>query len=553
MANEVSLAPAINVVDLTVRSAEGHEVLDNVSLSIQPGTVMGVIGESGAGKSTLLRAMAGWFPHGIEASGRVELIDADQPEAVANGTELLGASKRELRSIRQSRIAVLAQNPVRSLTPTMRVHRLIAERLATTNADEAYLEALHLLRTVGLPDDDDFARKYPHQLSGGQAQRVALARGLASNPQILLLDEPTTGLDSSTQADVLDELARQHHAGSRTTVVVSHDLGAVAALADHVVVLRHGKVVEHGPVDRVIDEPRDPYTAALVDAHTHRQAATGGPAATAASDADDCVLSVRELHACHTTGARATVCAAGVSLEIGRGQSVALVGASGCGKSTIARSIVGLHRPDSGEVRLDGELLAPLAKDRARSNRWQIQLITQNPANALSPRRTVAQSIGDVLRRCQPDVPWDRATLRNEIDRLLAEVGLEASLASRRPARLSGGEQQRVAIARAIAARPRLLICDEVTSALDATVQRSVVELLASVVHDRGMAMLFITHDLGLLPEVADAVAVLDEGQVCEFGRTDEVLARPQHHRTHQLLEASRRIIGAAEHRHPTI
>ncbi|MEM8905779.1 MAG: ABC transporter ATP-binding protein, partial [Actinomycetota bacterium] len=510
---------AIEVRELTVTvSLTGQRTLDAVDLSLAPGTITGIVGESGSGKTTLVRCLLGTTAPGLVATGRVELLGGERP------TELLSASRSALRSVRSQRIAYLAQDPGRSLTPTMRIGRAIAERLPETmSRTERDAAVRELLTSVGLPADDDLMDRYPFALSGGQAQRVALARALAASPEVLLLDEPTTGLDVVTQAGVLDELRRQHRLTPRTTVIVSHDLAVVARLADEIMVLRHGQVIERGPCRETLLEPGHAYTRQLVEACPDPIAA--GPRSAAPTAAGSAAvdagappaLSVRELVATHRRPRRPPVIAAdGISLEIRPGRCLALVGSSGSGKSTIARAVVGAHRPDSGVVTLSGHDVAPALGDRPATDRWKVQLVPQDPTSSLNPRRKVGRAVADVIRRCRRDVePADVGSLVAE---LFDQVGLDPMMADRRPGALSGGERQRVAIARALAASPSVLVCDEVTSALDVSVQAEVIRLLRSLVIDQGVAMLFITHDLGIVRDVADDLAVLHHGEVIETG-----------------------------------
>ncbi|MEM9607224.1 MAG: ABC transporter ATP-binding protein [Actinomycetota bacterium] len=531
-------AGAIEVHELSVTVAgTGQRILDAVDLSLAPGTVTGIVGESGSGKTTLMRCLLGTTAPGLVATGRVDLLDGDR------SVELLAASRSSLRTVRSQRIAYLAQDPGRSLTPTMRIGRAIAERLPSTmRRDERDAAVRELLVSVGLPGDDDLMERYPFALSGGQAQRVALARALAASPEVLLLDEPTTGLDVVTQAEVLDELRRQHRRTPRTTVIVSHDLAVVARLADEIVVLRHGEIVERGPCRETLRGPSHPYTLQLVEACPDPiadgdRSDIGVPADDAEQDAD-AALAVSDLVATHRRPRRPPVIAAdGISLELHAGRCLALVGSSGSGKSTIARAIVGAHRPDSGVVTLSGQTVAPALNDRPATDRWKVQLVPQDPTSSLNPRRKVGRAVADVVRRCREGT--DAAAARVVVADLFDQVGLDPALAERRPGALSGGERQRVAIARALAASPSVLVCDEVTSALDVSVQAGVIGLLRSLVTDHGVAMLFITHDLGIVRDVADELAVLHRGDVIETGPTDTVLSAPTHSTTQQLLAAS--------------
>ncbi|MEO1057516.1 MAG: ABC transporter ATP-binding protein [Actinomycetota bacterium] len=552
-AQQVELAASVGVVapaalqvqGLRVTAARtGRCILNDLDLTVAPGAVVGVVGESGSGKTTLLRSFLGAVADGLDTAGNVQLVDGDA------AVSLLDTSPRQLRAVRSQRIAYLAQDPARGLTPTMRLGAAIAERLPSTYDRAARRIAVgELLASVGLPNDDEFVRRYPFALSGGQAQRVALARALAATPDVLLLDEPTTGLDVVTQAELLDELRRQHQRTPRTTVIVSHDLAVIARLADDIVVLRNGSIVEAGNCRATLREPQHAYTRELVDACPDplRVGALDTPAWAAGrsgdgADAANATLRVRGLVATHRRSRHVPVVAAhDLDLDLRAGTCVALVGASGSGKSTIARTIVGAHVPDAGVIELDSRQLPARLDDRPATDRWRVQWIPQDPTSSLNPRRTVGRAVADVVRRCRtgPTQASDRDDVDAAVERLFREVGLDPALAARRPGALSGGERQRVAIARALAASPAVLICDEVTSALDVSVQAGVVRLLRSLVDDHDLAMLFITHDLGLVHDIADEVAVLHDGQVCEMGRVDAVVSSPQHAATRTLLAAS--------------
>ncbi len=536
---DVTAGARLLVRDLTV-SAVGRDerILDGIDLTVEPGMVLGVVGESGSGKTTLVRCLLGAVANGLAAQGSVELDDASER------VSLLDAPPRRIRALRAERIAYLNQDPARSLTPSMSIGAAIAERIPSREerSDEAVAA---LLRAVGLPDTEEFRRRRPLAVSGGEAQRVALARALAADPEVLLLDEPTTGLDVLTQAELLDELAQIQRRSPRTTVIVSHDLAVVARLADELVVLRHGQIVERGACRDTLRRPQHDYTRELVAASPDPLAGRGTPAdrvggneAALAPRSGDGGLRVTGLTATHRRRRQPPVVAAdGLDLAIEPGACVGLVGASGAGKSTIARAIVGAHAADRGDVMVDGRTMPPALDDRSAEDRWRLQLIPQDPASSLDPRRRVGLAVADVVRRCGG--VGERAQVEETVASLLADVGLDPALAARRPGALSGGERQRVAIARALAASPSVLLCDEVTSALDVSVQAGVVRLLRSLVEERGVAMLFITHDLGLVREVADRVAVLHDGRICEAGPVAAVLDDPAHPVSRRLLAAS--------------
>ena len=516
----------IRVSNLTITTSTGRRLLDAVNLDVTAGQTVGIVGESGSGKSTLLRSILGDVHVGLRTSGSV---------IVCGDIDVLTASKSTITSLRRNEMAHLGQDPAASLTPTMRVGALVSERIVSRR-DRSVVEAR--LRAAQLPSDRAFLRRYPGQLSGGQQQRLALARALANDPGILLLDEPTTGLDVVTQALILDELETQQRNERRTTVIVSHDLAVIARLADHIVVLRDGHVVEHGPFVEVMSAPASDYLQTLIDAcldpadsaRPHIVHPSSGPHHPPA------VLKVDGLRATHPGPDGSVVAANDVTFDLHPGECVALVGSSGSGKTTVARAIVGLHCPDAGSVRLEGELVHAAGSARPLDVRRRIQLIPQDPWSTLNPRRPVGSAVERVLishRR------GERSNAAARAQELFAQVGLDPALYHQRPHRLSGGERQRVAIARALAADPAVLVCDEITSALDVSIQSDVLDLLDEIRRTTDMAVLFISHDLGVVARVADRVLVLDTGYVCEHGTISEVFDDPTHQMTRRLLAAS--------------
>jgi peptide/nickel transport system ATP-binding protein len=444
---------------------------------------------------------------------------------------------------------MLPQNPGSSLTPTMRVGRHLAEVLTThgraSDGGAIRRTSIDLLGEVHLPNPGTALRRYPHQFSGGQQQRIALALALAPQPSILVLDEPTTGLDVTTQARILELLAEVRRSRSTAMLYVSHDLGSLAKLCDRIAIMRHGRLHEIAPTGRLFAAPEAPYTRELLDSlpslsrpprASGLRRTTDRPAPTPAA-----ALEVDRLLVRHGPGPGilnrnpAPPVVRGVSFRIEPGETFALVGESGSGKTTIARVVAGLWRPTEGAVRWGGKDLAPGIRRRTPEERRLIQLVYQNPDGSLNRRHRVGTIIG---RPLSVFFGMDRAARRRRVAELLADVRLDPSYADRFPAQLSGGERQRVAIARALAAEPSLILCDEVLSALDVSVQAGIIELLQELQQRRGLSCLFISHDLAVVRWLARRVGVLHQGALCEVGRVEEIFARPQHPYTRTLLAA---------------
>jgi peptide/nickel transport system ATP-binding protein len=587
--------PLLVVENLVVHSRAGGTVLGGVSVRLGAGESLGLVGESGSGKTTLAQALLGYARPGLQIlSGSVRVA----------GTELVGIPERRLRPLRGSLVSYVPQDPASALNPSIRVGDQIREMLRVHAAGRDTLGLVaELLRRVELPADRAFERRFPHQLSGGQQQRVAIALALSCDPKLLVLDEPTTGLDVVTQGLILDEVLRLQHQLDVALVYVSHDLAAVATVTNRVAVMYAGHVLEQAPTSVVTSRPRHPYTRGLVssvpDHHTPRQL-TGIPGVApdvdnlpagcpfqprcemridpcaaelpqlteiAADHAVRCIrwqdtsppevlarhaarqqrheplLRVDALVAQHRMHGVVVTAVSEVTFSLGAGECLALVGESGSGKTTTARCVVGLHRASAGSIEFDGQALAPVARRRTTEQRRRVQVVFQNPYESLNPRHSVTTQVSwpaRALRGCS------RAEAQAEVTRLLERVRLPGRTASRYPGELSGGERQRVAIARALAAQPDLLVCDEITSALDVSVQAAVLDLLRELRTDLGLALLFITHDLGVVASVADEVLVLDSGQAVEIGGVETVLRSPRADYTRRLIDAAPSLSHAA-------
>jgi peptide/nickel transport system ATP-binding protein len=581
-------APVVEVSDLRIELVgSGVDIVDEIALTIHAGEVLGLVGESGSGKTTIGMALLGHVRGGGRVSGGSVLID---------GSDLSGLGEDALRHLRGGTVSYIPQDPGTALNPALRIGRQLGEVLDAHAGDwsdeQRGQRVREALEEVALPSDDMFLRRYPHQLSGGQQQRVAIAMAFANRPKVIVCDEPTTGLDVTTQARVLEtvrELCRSHRVAA---LYVTHDLAVVAELADRVAVMYAGRIVESGPRERIFSAPRHPYTRRLLRAvpdiagkrtvvgipgraalpgnrpqgcffhprcpladdqsrsafppltdlgggHTvrcfhHEQAAAhrepeGAGQLGAREVGADAVLTVRDLDA-HYGASHALF---RIDVDVHRKECLALVGESGSGKTTLARCIAGLHSNYTGAVRLDDAVLPPAARRRTRDARKRIQYIFQNPYASLNPRRTIGQTIG---RQLQLFFPGSRAEVDRRVAECLERVALSASAADRFPDQLSGGERQRVAIARALAAQPSVLVCDEVTSALDVSVQAAIIELLGELRRQMGLSMLFITHDLALIRTIADRVAVMNQGRIVEQDTVERIFTAPSAEYTRQLL-----------------
>ncbi|MER5672295.1 ABC transporter ATP-binding protein [Pseudonocardia alni] len=536
-------APVARVSGLGIAYRAGRAdvpVVRGVSFAVEPGCTLGLVGESGSGKSTVAAALLGHLRRGSRiTAGTVAL----------HGEDVFAAGPRRVRALRRGTVAMVAQNSGAVLTPSMRIGVQLAEALpeGTGDRDTRVAELLDRVRL-----DPALAPRYPHQLSGGQQQRVSIAMAVAARPDLLVLDEPTTGLDVLTQEEVLRLLAELAEADGLASVLVSHDLGVVRRMADEVLVLRDGEPVEQRPAPELFADPRTAYTRRLL-ASVPRLTDTG-----LAEVGEDGTRTVRDRAAgapegdrpvaVQVDGARitygGTVAVEDVSFTVRRGEVLAIVGESGSGKSTLARALAGLVTPAGGTLRLctpdgdpDGDLARPAGR-RPVEVRRALQMAFQSADTALNPRRTVGSSLARPVRLF--GTATGRAGVARRVAELVADVRLDASFAGRLPAQLSGGQRQRVGIARAMAGDPAVVVADEVTTALDVSVQASVLALLDDLRRERDLAVLLISHDLAVVRGLADRVLVLRHGRVVEHGPTAEVFADPRHPYTRELLTAAR-------------
>ncbi|WP_374438875.1 dipeptide ABC transporter ATP-binding protein [Pseudomonas panipatensis] len=524
--------PLLQVADLNIAFGTASPVVRDVSFTLYRGECLALVGESGSGKSVTSRTLSG-------LTGRDARIQAQR--LAFDEHDLLALSPSQWRELRGARIGFVMQDALGSLDPLRAVGREVDEplRLHTGLDREARAQrVLELLRAVGVPRAELRARQYPHQLSGGLRQRILIASAIACDPDLLIADEPTTALDATVQAQVLDllETLRERQ---RAMLVVSHDLALVARLADRVAVMQHGVIVEQGPVQQVLEDPRHPYTRSLLRAaatvHISRDPAPAPAVPPASLGAQPVVMEARGLGKAFNApdGSRRSAVEA-ASFTLRAGETLGIVGESGSGKTTLTRMVLGLEQPDQGEVYLRGKPWSELQGRDRRAERKRVQVVFQDPLASFDPRYTVARVLDEAL--AQSGAP--RSERQRRAVELLQLVRLPASLLSRRPIELSGGQRQRIAIARALAAQPEVLVCDEPVSALDVSVQAQILELLADLKQRLGLACLFISHDLGVVRHVSDRVLVMKDGQIVESGPVREVFARPQHAYTRALLGA---------------
>jgi peptide/nickel transport system ATP-binding protein len=523
----------LGVCDLHVRIGK-RPIVRGVSLAVQREQTLGIVGESGSGKSMTVLAATGL----LDAPGAV-VTGSSVLAGEEDSVELTRASPRALRSVHGGRIGFVFQDPGTSLNPLLTLERQITESLEAhrhPTRREARARALELLEAVGLPNPDARLASYPHQLSGGQRQRVMIAIALACDPELLVADEPTTSLDVTTQAQII-ELVRDLQRDFGTAVVwISHDLGVIGQVADDVTVLHDGDVVEQASVLDVFDHPQQPYTRRLLAARP--LIGSSGPAPVADDAAVLLAVSGLDVRFPVTTPVgRSTIHAVrDLSFQIRRGSTLGLVGESGSGKSTVAAALTGLVRPDAGHVTLDGTDVLAVGRRAEKSLRRRIGLVLQDPFASLNPRMPVGVSVGEPL--VVHGLTKGKVDRRARIDELLDLVGLPSSFATRYPHELSGGQRQRVSIARALALEPELLILDEATASLDVSVQAQVLELLADLQRRLGLTFLFIGHDLAVIQQVSHEVLVMRAGDAVEYRPAAELFAAPHDEYTRALLAA---------------
>lgn len=494
--------------------------VDGVNLDVRAGECLAIVGESGSGKSQLCLSAFG-LSEG-RASGSVRL----------EGRELVGANESVLRRLRGREVGFIFQQPLSALTPHMTIDAQLAE---SAGRKVGRAELIRMLADVRLSDPERRLRQYPHELSGGMRQRAMIAMALAANPKLLIADEPTTALDVAVQREILDLLDGLRRERGLAMILVSHDLGLVADRADRVLVMRRGRAVEWGPAARVLTRPRASYTRVLADASPRLDASVAERPATGSAllEAREVTVDFRLPGGLFRHPVQRAV--DGVSLVVREGEALGLVGGSGSGKSTLARAVARLGPMTAGELRWRGVPL-PTRETMGPTERRGFQVVFQDPVDSLDPRMSVGDSIAEPLRTLRPDIP--RARHERRVIDAMREVELDPALWQRRPSQLSGGQNQRVSLARALVSEPDLLICDEATSALDVSVQAQIMELLQRLQRARGLALLFISHDIALVRQLCHRILVLDQGRVVEEGPTEAVIGVPRAEYTRRLIDA---------------
>ena len=522
--------PVIDIQDLWVEArssgANFHPIVEGVSVSVHPGEVVALIGESGSGKTTTaLSAMAYSKPGCRIVGGSINL----------NGRDLLALTQEERRQLRGREVAYVAQSAAAAFNPAIKIGDQVIESTVIHDLmprDEALRRAVEMYQRLDLPEPGQLSNRYPHQVSGGQLQRLMAAMAMSSSPSLLILDEPTTALDVTTQIAVLSAFKDLIKGQNTAAIYVTHDLAVVAQIADRIIVMQNGKTMETGPTDEIISRPQNAYTQTLMAAVRPSPKSMSFDGTEHSQAVSDSVIRVNSLTAGYGR-VKKKIVLQDVSLDVPRGQVVGVIGEAGCGKSTLARVIAGLLPQVSGEIYHHGEKLRDTAKHRTRDVLKNIQIVFQMPDVAINPRHRVREILG---RPLDLFMGLDGSPRESRIDELLELVELPASYKTRLPGELSGGEKQRINLARALAAEPELILCDEVTSALDTVVGKAIIDLLKKLQANLGVAYLFISHDLSTVASFADQVVVLYAGRVVEQGSLASVLAPPFHPYTRLLL-----------------
>ena len=531
-------AVALSVRGLTARLPDDMErryAVEDVSFDLHRGQILCVIGESGSGKSVTASTVMGLLPKAIETSAGSIMLE---------GREIVGMGTEELRSLRGRVVSMIFQDPLSALNPLMTVGAQIDECMAAHGFGTALSRrerAMELLTEVGLPDPELMYHQYPFRLSGGQRQRVMIAMALALEPTILIADEPTTALDVTTQAQILKLIRDIQQRKGMSVMFITHDFGVVAEIADSVVVMEKGHVVEQGSAAKVLSTPEHPYTKRLIAAVPHLRAEDRPREAKSEQEtAAEPVLKVQNLIKTYRSGSalfgtqRVVNAVQNVSFEVRPGHTLGVVGESGSGKSSLGRLLIRLMEADSGHILFGGRDVATLSENDFRALRPKIQMIFQDPFASLNPRMTIGTilTVGPMAH----GMPAKQA--RKEAKELLRLVGLDDGAFDRYPHEFSGGQRQRVGVARALMFKPELLIADEAVSALDVSIQAQILELLDRIQRETGVAMIFITHDLRVASQICDEIAVMQKGRIVEFGRPAQIFFNPEADYTRELVAA---------------
>ncbi|MBN6777623.1 ABC transporter ATP-binding protein [Pseudoclavibacter alba] len=528
-----SETPILDVKGLNVEFWVGGEWVTaarDINYTVMPGEVLAIVGESGSGKSVSSMTLLGLLPKNGRTSGSAKL----------NGVEMIGASQSTLRKARGNNIAVIFQEPMTALNPVFTIGFQICEALRVHNPtmlpQDARARALELLTLVEMPDPEKAFNSYPHQLSGGQRQRAMIAQSLSCDPDMLIADEPTTALDVTIQAEILELLRNLHARLNSAIVIITHDMGVVADLATNVIVMKQGDIVERGEVREIFHNPQHEYTKKLLDSvpHLGRGEATGKAAVEYDTEP---MLALENVTLEYPKHGRVPAFKAidNASFTIHPGEIVGLVGESGSGKTTIARAAVGLLPVAGGSMKLNGIELNGISRSDMAKLRKDIGIVFQDPGSSLNPRWPIGESIAEPLSLAGG---FTKEEISKRVEELLDQVELPRSFRNRYPNELSGGQRQRIGIARALALEPKILVADEPTSALDVSVQKRVLELLLEIQQRLGFAVLFVTHDLALVDAIANRVVVLNHGKIVEQGTTDQILRNPQDPYTKRLVMA---------------
>ncbi|TQF68399.1 ABC transporter ATP-binding protein [Rhodococcus spelaei] len=543
----MTIRPLLEVTDLSVRAGE-RILLDRVGFGLDSGERLGLIGESGSGKSLTALSLMGLLPEPLRAGGSITL------DGVAGN--LVDAGERAWSRLRGDDLAMVFQEPMTALNPLMKVGKQVAEVIAlhdrTVGRRERRAVVLDLLASVNLPDPPRIARSYPHELSGGQRQRVLIAIAMANRPRVLICDEPSTALDVTTSAQILeliDTAVREH---DTALLFISHDLAVVSQLCERVLVMRGGEIVESGPIRTVFGDPQHPYTRSLLDASQLRPGGSGSGSHESAGEVvfnacPDPLIAVRGLGRTYP-GARSSLLRSAepvralseASFDVGAGERFGVVGESGSGKSTLIRMLCALDTPTAGSIRVGGREIVGARERDLRQFRRDVSIVFQDPMGSLDPR----MKVGDIV--AEPLAGAVGASDRDASDRvaeMLVAVGLEPDMAGRYPHQFSGGQRQRISIARALITAPKILVADEPVSALDVSVRAQVLDLLARLVADYQLTLLLVSHDLAVVRHVCEVVAVMHRGRIVECGPTEEVYERPRDPYTARLIESAPRLV----------